>query len=137
MLPDGDDVGRHALERTWKRQGSLKKVGEKANVLDKIVQNWQRRLSGIVGGGGGPSAGFSGGYILAVLLLVAWSLTGLYRVDEAERGIVQRFGAYTVTTLPGLHWHFPYPTETVDIVNTNEVNNYPLRCSAQKLHRCC
>jgi len=115
----------------WNEPGNgkdpWKKVGEKANILDKIVQNWQRRLIGIVRGGASPFAGFSGGYILAVFLLVAWTLTGLYRVDEAERGIVQRFGAYTVTTLPGLHWHFPYPIETVDIVNTNEVNNYPFR----------
>ena len=104
-----------------------KKEGEEPNDLDKIVQNWQRRLSGILGGGGGKSTGSSGGYILAVLLLVAWALTGLYRVDEAERGIVQRFGAYTATTMPGLHWHFPYPIEMVDIVNTNAVNNYPFR----------
>ena len=62
-----------------------KKEGEEPNDLDKIVQNWQRRLSGILGGGGGKSTGSSGGYILAVLLLVAWALTGLYRVDEAER----------------------------------------------------
>jgi len=114
----------------WNEPGNgkdpWKKKGEEPNDLDKIVQNWQRRLSGIVGGGGGRSAG-SGGYVLAILLLVAWALTGLYRVDEAERGLVQRFGAYTVTTMPGLHWHFPYPIETVDIVNTNEVNNYPFR----------
>ncbi len=115
----------------WNEPGNgkdpWKKEGEERNDLDKIVQNWQRRLSGIVGGVGGQSAGSSGGYILAVLLLIAWALTGLYRVDEAERGIVQRFGAYTVTTLPGLHWRFPYPIETVDIVNTNAVDNYPFR----------
>jgi membrane protease subunit HflK len=118
----------------WNEPGNgkdpWKKEGEEPNDLDKIVQNWQRRLSGIVGGGGGGGGGQSAGssgYILAVLLLIAWALTGLYRVDEAERGIVQRFGAYTVTTLPGLHWHFPYPIETVDVVNTNEVNNYPFR----------
>ena len=104
-----------------------KKKGEEPNDLDKIVQNWQRRLSGILGGGGGRATGSSGGYILVMLLLVAWALTGLYRVDEAERGIVQRFGAYTVTTMPGLHWHFPYPIETVDIVNTSAVENYPFR----------
>jgi membrane protease subunit HflK len=40
--------------------------------------------------------------VLAILLLIAWAFTGLYRVDQAERGVVQRFGAYTVTTLPGL-----------------------------------
>lgn len=105
-----------------------KKEGNQPNDLDKIVQNWQRKLSGIVGGargGGGP--GSAGGMVLGILLLVAWALTGLYRVDEAERGIVQRFGAYTVTTMPGLHWHFPYPIETVDIVNVNQVANYPFR----------
>ncbi|MEQ8205718.1 MAG: FtsH protease activity modulator HflK, partial [Woeseia sp.] len=51
----------------------------------------------------------------------------LYRVDEAERGVVQRFGAYEATTMPGLHWHWPYPIETVDVVNTNAVANYAFR----------
>ena len=115
----------------WNEPGNgkdpWKKEGEEPNDLDKIVQNWQRRLSGILGGGGGKGAGSSGGYILAVLLVVAWALTGLYRVDEAERGIVQRFGAYTKTTMPGLHWHYPYPIEVVDIVNTSAVDNYPFR----------
>ena len=115
----------------WNEPGNgkdpWKKEGEEPNDLDKIVQNWQRRLSGIIGGGCGQGAGSSGGYILLILLLVAWALTGLYRVDEAERGIVQRFGAYTVTTMPGLHWHYPYPVEMVDIVNTNAVDNYPFR----------
>lgn len=104
-----------------------KKEGNQPNDLDKIVQNWQRKLSGIVGGARGGSPGSAGGLVLGFLVLVAWALTGLYRVDEAERGIVQRFGAYTVTTMPGLHWHFPYPIETVDIVNVNAVANFPFR----------
>lgn len=96
--------------------------------LDQMVRNWQRKLSSIAGGrrGGGGSAGQSaaGGGVLILLLAVAWAFTGLYRVDEAERGIVQRFGAYTESSLPGLHWHLPFPIETVDIVNTNAVDNY-------------
>ena len=89
------------------------------NDLDQIVQNWQRRLSSLLGG--------AGGYILIGLVLVAWAGTGIYRVDEAERGVVQRFGAYTDTTMPGLHWHLPFPIESVDIVNTNAVQNFPFR----------
>jgi membrane protease subunit HflK len=115
----------------WNEPGNgkdpWKKKGDEPNDLDKIVQIWQRRLSSIIGGGGAQGAGSSGGYILGVLLLVAWGLTGLYRVDEAERGIVQRFGAYTVTTMPGLRWHFPYPIEVVDIVNIQQVNDYQFR----------
>ena len=62
-----------------------------------------------------------------MLLVIAWGLTGLYRVDEAERGVVQRFGAYTETTMPGLHWHIPYPIEVVDVVNVTAVDNFPFR----------
>ncbi|MDZ7643916.1 MAG: FtsH protease activity modulator HflK [Woeseiaceae bacterium] len=109
----------------WKRDG------DEANDLDRIVQNWQRRLSGLFGGKGGGRAagggGSAGGWLLAVLLVIAWLLTGLYRIDEAERGVVQRFGAYTETALPGLHWHLPYPIETVDVVNTNAVADYAFR----------
>ena len=96
--------------------------------LDKIVQGWQRKLSSVVGGGrGGAAPGSSGGYVLIVLLALAWLATGLYRVDEAERGVVQRFGAYTDTTMPGLHWHIPFPIEFVDIVNVQAVDNFPFR----------
>ena len=104
-----------------------KKRGEEPIDLDKIVQNWQRKLSAILGGGGGGGGGgrgAGGSWVLPMILLIAWSFTGLYRVDEAERGVVQRFGAYTMTTLPGLHWHIPFPIETVDIVNTSAVDRY-------------
>lgn len=104
----------------WKRDG------DGPNDLDKIVQDWQRRFASILGGGGGGGSG-AGGFVLIVVLLIAWGLTGFYRVDEAERGVVQRFGAYTETTLPGLHWHLPFPVETVDLVNTIAVSNYAYR----------
>lgn len=107
---------------------------QQATDLDKIVQNWQRKLKGLLGGrsggsGGGGRGGSSaaGPALLGLLLLVAWAASGLYRVDEAERGVVQRFGAYTQTSMPGLHWHWPYPIETVDIVNTNAVADYSFR----------
>ena len=105
----------------WKREG------DEPNDLDKIVQNWQRKLAAIVGGGGDGGRGgrgSGGGWVLPMLLLIAWAFTGLYRVDEAQRGVVQRFGAYTMTTMPGLHWHYPFPIEAVDIVNTSAVDRY-------------
>jgi membrane protease subunit HflK len=108
----------------WRRDG------DQPNDLDQIVQEWQKKFSRILGGGGGgggKGSGGVGGLVVAIVLLVAWSLTGFYRVDEAERGIVQRFGAYTETTLPGLRWHLPYPIETVDLVNTTAISNYAYR----------
>lgn len=105
----------------WKRDG------KQPNDLDQIVQNWQRRLGSILGGGSKSKPGGGGSYVLVILLLIAWLFTGLYRVDQAERGVVQRFGAYTVTTLPGLRWHLPFPIETVDVVNIEEVKDSKFR----------
>ncbi|MBM38336.1 MAG: FtsH protease activity modulator HflK [Woeseia sp.] len=101
----------------WKRD-PWKKGSSKPNDLDQIARKWQKRFDSLMGGGS------SGGYALIVFLLIAWGLTGFYRVDEAERGVVQRFGAYSETSSPGLRWHFPYPIETVNIINIQEVNDY-------------
>ena len=105
----------------WKRDGDAPKE------LDQIVQDWQKRFGSILGGGGrGGGGSGAGGIALVVLLLIAWGLTGLYRVDAAERGVVQRFGEYIEpVTMPGLRWHLPFPIETVDIVNIEQVNDFP------------
>ncbi|MDH3441731.1 MAG: protease modulator HflK, partial [Gammaproteobacteria bacterium] len=116
----------------WNEPGNGKdpwdKKGDEPIELDKIVRGWQRKLAGVVGGGGGRAApGSAGGFVLIVLLALAWLATGLYRVDEAERGVVQRFGKHTETTMPGLRWHIPYPIEVVDKVNVTAVDNFPFR----------
>jgi len=118
----------------WNEDGNGKDPwrgnGNQPNDLDQIVQEWQKKFGRIFGGaGGGGSGGASGAgaVVLIAVLVAAWLLTGFYRVDEAERGVVQRFGAFTETTLPGLRWHLPYPFETVDLVNTTAIANYAYR----------
>jgi membrane protease subunit HflK len=99
--------------------------------LDEIVRKLQERVSGLLGGGKGGGGGGGGvdiskrtiGIILAVLL-IAWLFTGIYIVDPAERGVVMRFGAYAKTTEPGPHWHIPYPIETVQLVNVDEISSF-------------
>ena len=100
--------------------------------LDKIVRDWQRKLTAMLGGKKRSSSGGGGGgdnltpmIGLLVLLVIGWGLTGLYQVDDAERGIVQRFGAYVSTSQPGLRWHLPWPIETVDKVNISEIKPFP------------
>jgi len=122
---------------TWKDSGNGKDPwqnrGNQPEDLDQMFEAWQKRLTGIFRGNAGnkqrPKGNkiTSGGSILLIFILLAWAFTGLYRIDEAERGVVQRFGAYTKTTLPGLHWRFPYPIDRVDIINTNEIVNFPFR----------
>jgi membrane protease subunit HflK len=91
--------------------------------LDRIVRDLQQRLSGLFRGGRTtPGAGGGSGLLgLGALLLLGWLATGLYRVDDAERAVVLRFGKYHTTSLPGLRWHIPWPVESREIVNVNEI----------------
>ncbi len=52
--------------------------------------------------------------------VVIWLSTGVYIVDEGNRGVITRFGAYNETTTPGPHWHLPAPIEQVSIVNVEQ-----------------
>ena len=112
----------------WNENGNGKdpwrRDGDQPNDLDKIVRDWQRRFGGLVGGGKGQPGGAGGGIVLVVLVVAVWLVTGFYRIDEAEFGVEQRFGAYTETTNPGLRWHLPFPIETVTKVNANVVDDY-------------
>lgn len=59
--------------------------------------------------------------ILAVVALI-WLGTGFYIVDQGSVGVVQRFGKVAdETTEPGPRWHLPYPIESVEVVNMEQV----------------
>jgi len=95
--------------------------------LDKIVREWQQRISALFGGrrrtdGPGNSSMF---LLLLVLIPIGWAATGFYRVDESVRGVVLRFGQFQVpATMPGLRWHLPWPIEQVERVNITAVNRF-------------
>ncbi len=55
-----------------------------------------------------------------VLVLLVWLASGFYQVQPNEEGVVLRFGAYERTTDAGLHYHLPYPIETVEKVNITQ-----------------
>jgi len=57
-----------------------------------------------------------GGKGLAVILLgavVLWGVSGFFRVEPDELGVVLRFGKEVREVQPGLNYHLPYPIETV------------------------
>ena len=57
------------------------------------------------------------GWVILIGALLVWLASGFYIVDESQRGIVMRFGAYQEETLPGLRWRLPYPIEKHIVVN--------------------
>ncbi|OAI12948.1 protease modulator HflK [Methylomonas lenta] len=58
--------------------------------------------------------------LLGGSLALGWLISGIYIIDQGNRGVVTRFGAYAETTMPGPHWHIPLPIETVNDVNVEQ-----------------
>lgn len=87
--------------------------------LDDLMNEISKRFGGGLPGGFGGIRG-----ILAVILVVVagWMLTGFYRVQPDEQGVVLRFGQYVATSGPGLHYHLPYPIEEVFTPKVTTVN---------------
>ena len=76
-----------------------------------MIRKGQERFRRIIPGGVGGGRGIL--LVLAVILGV-WLLSGFYRVQPDEQGVVLRFGEWVNTTQPGLNWHLPYPIESVE-----------------------
>jgi modulator of FtsH protease HflK len=100
--------------------------------LDQVLRNFQRKLSGIFGGGGGKrptdsgdsgNAGIGAGLIVGLLLII-WAATGFYTVGQAERAVILRFGRYVETALPGPNWRIPWPVDTKQVVNIERIDSF-------------
>jgi len=76
--------------------------------LEELIRRSQDRLRSILPGG---SFGGWGGLLLIVAAIAFWMLSGFYRVQPDEQGVVLRFGKFTKLTQPGLNYHLPYPVE--------------------------
>ena len=98
--------------------------------LEEVFRNVNSRLRSILGGGGGNSGrksdssgtgGMFGILLVALLLWIGWD--AVHIVDEAEQGVVLRFGAYNRTLSPGINLTFPRPFETMTVVNVSNVRS--------------
>jgi modulator of FtsH protease HflK len=105
--------------------------------LDAVVRDLQRKLSGLFRGGGstgrsgGGDQGLSAAFTASALVIIAlvWASFGFYRVDAAERGVEFRFGAFQGLTPPGLQWHWPWPIERAEKINTGATVPFDYRAS--------
>ncbi|MDR0480646.1 MAG: FtsH protease activity modulator HflK [Gallionellaceae bacterium] len=75
------------------------------------------------GNAGQPKVSAGGGLgLIVIIVLLVWLASGFYIVDAGQRGVVLRFGKYAEPpTEPGPRWHLPFPIETVEVVDLNQV----------------
>ena len=98
--------------------------GQRPPDFDDLVRRAQDRLKKILPGGSGTGGGLGGRGIalIAAVLIGIWFLSGFYRVQTDQQGVVLRFGEWVNTTQPGLNWHLPYPIETVMTPSVERIN---------------
>ena len=102
--------------------------------LDEAIRKLQGQLSGLFGGGKGATGGgggISAGSISLLLIVLAglYVFSGVYQVDEQERGVVFRFGKLMDQEVtPGLHWNPPL-IDQVQLVNVTQVQSHSHQAS--------
>ena len=96
--------------------------------LEEVFRTVNNRLRSIFGGGGGDrkknssgGAGLFGILLIAFLLWVGWD--AVHIIDEAEEGVVLRFGAFNRVLPPGINLTFPRPVEELIVVNVSNVRS--------------
>ena len=87
--------------------------------FDNPFEGLQKRLNRLIPGGG---KGWRGFFLLFFVVVILWGLSGLYRVNADEQGVVLRFGKFVSQTSPGLHYHLPWPIESVKTPKVTIVN---------------
>jgi membrane protease subunit HflK len=87
--------------------------------FEELLRRGQDRFRRVLPGGFGTGTGIA---LVLIAILVIWLVSGLYRVQPDEVGVVLRFGAYNRTTQPGLNYHLPSPIEKVLTPSVTRVN---------------
>src|SRR6516225_1474475 len=76
--------------------------------FEGFLRRGQDRLGGLTSGG----LGGRGVALIALAAVVLWAVSGFFRVEPDEVGVVLRFGKFVREVQPGLNYHLPYPIET-------------------------
>ena len=98
-------------------RGPRRGSGPKEPNIDEIIKQLRKRMREILPGGGGSSI-----LVVFAVLLTFWGLSGFYRVQADEQGVVLRFGKFLMQTSPGLNYHLPWPIETAITPKVTTVN---------------
>jgi membrane protease subunit HflK len=90
--------------------------------MEDLAKKFQDGLKNIFGGSSKTPDAKKPIALFIIGAVAVWTLSGFYRVDADEQGVVLRFGKYISMTQPGLNYHLPYPIESVMTPKVTRVN---------------
>jgi membrane protease subunit HflK len=107
--------------------------------LDELWRDFNRKLSGLFGGKGGPRANGSGEggppfppdmksagigvSLIAGVVALIWLGSGFFIVQEGHQAVVTTFGRYSYTADAGFKWRFPYPFQAHETVSVTQLRS--------------
>lgn len=111
---------------------------------DDAFRNFQRKLEQILKGGSGgtgsgtddpPGDNRSQFLMIGGAVLLFWVWQSFFTIDQAERGVIQRFGKFVAVRDPGLGFHL-WPIDRLTKVNTQKVSsvNYTAKVLTQDIN---
>ena len=107
--------------------------------LDELWRDFNRKLTGLFGGGRGRGPGNGGlgggGFqpdmkgagigvgMIAAVAVVIWLASGIFIVREGEQAVVTTFGKYDSTRNAGLNWRMPFPIQRHETVRVTQIRS--------------
>ena len=86
--------------------------------VDKLLNEFTKTFKDLLGGtGSGSGSSKKNTSILIAVIATVYLLSGIYIVNDGERGVVLQFGSFHSITSPGPHWvpRFIQKAEIVDV----------------------
>ena len=109
----------------WNEPGNKDPWGRNKNNsnLDGVFKEFKKTIDDLFGSNNTvpPSPKKSAGFLSAIILAI-YFLSGIYIVNDGERGVVLQFGSFNEITMPGPHW-IPRFIQSVEIVDVSKIRS--------------
>lgn len=109
----------------WNEPGNKDPWGRnKSNAsIDGVFKDFKKVIDDLLGSNNSmpPSSKKSASFLSAIILVI-YLLSGIYIVNDGERGVVLQFGSFNEITMPGPHW-IPRFIQSVEIVDVSKIRS--------------
>lgn len=108
-----NEPGGNNQQDPWNNPPGGRKKNDGPPDLDEALKEFQKKISGLFGGGSGGGHSNSGdgsmgvAGIIGAVILVLYVFAGAYQLDEQEKAAVLRLGVFKEIVGPGFHWNPP------------------------------